>query len=160
MNKKARCIAALALAAAPLLTSAQAAAEPGLVWVDNDSFGFEACAALAELRGAENAPATLAALRESAQGQVRDAVRLAGVAVGGLQHLTLTPVEGRFACGAAESQVTFRLAAVDALSGKFWSADLTVRAQDSASDAAEVAALASDLAASFRGVVVHAAAAR
>ena len=151
--KKNRWISALALAAVHALAGAQSAADGDIVWVENESFGFEACSALNGVNGAESASATLAALRSSAAGEVREAVRLSGVAVDGPQRLTLTPVEGRFACGADDSQVTFRLAAVDSLGGKFWSADLTVRAQEAATDRAGIAALAADLAQSFRGVV-------
>lgn len=160
MMKKVRWIAALALAAVHGFGVAQASADAGIVWVDNESFGFEACSAVMGPEPSESAPATLEALRGSALGEVKEAVRLSGITLGGLQQLTLTPVEGRFACGPANSQVTFRLAAVDALSGKFWSADLTVRAEERATDTQEIAALAADLAQSFRGVVFQAAALR
>lgn len=155
--KKSRWISALALVATHAFAGAHPAADSGLVWVDNESFGFEACSALQGVTGAESAAATLSALRGSVAGDVQEALRLSGVAAGGPQHLTLTPLEGRFACGAADSQVTFRLAAVDHLSGKFWSTDLTVRVQEQATDRAEIAALAADLAQSFRGVVVRSA---
>lgn len=155
--KNIRWISALALLVAHALAGAQSSGDAGIVWVDNESFGFEACRALDGVVDAESAPATLSALRASALGEVREAVQLSGVSAGGLQHLTVTPLEGRFACGAADSQVTFRLAAVDRLSGKFWSADLTVRAQEQAADRTEIAALAADLAQSFRGVVFQSA---
>lgn len=155
--KKSRWISALALVAAHALAGAQSAADSGIVWVENESFGFEACSALQGVPGAESAAATLSALRSSAVGEVQEAVRQSGVTAGGPQHLTLTPLEGRFACGAADSQVTFRLAAVDHLSGKFWSADLIVRVQEQATDRARIAALAADLAQSLRGVVAQSA---
>ncbi|MBX3603886.1 MAG: hypothetical protein KF788_01370 [Piscinibacter sp.] len=132
----------LSLAAASLGAGAQAQPEAGVVWIENQSFGFEACAGGA----AADAVVALDTLRRQAAGQVAEAVRLAGVVPGAAQQLTMTPVEGRFACGARADEATFRIAAVDAATGKFWSADLKVRA--------EVLALADDLARSFRGVVV------
>lgn len=147
-------VSVLAVAAAHAGAGAQALNDGSLAWIENQSFGFEACAALAEARASEDAAGTLAALRGSAAGQLGEAVRLAGVPLGAAQHLTMTPVEGRFACGARASEVTFRVAAVDRSSGKFWTADLTVRADEAPADRGETVALADGLARSFRGVVL------
>lgn len=145
---------ALALAAAHVGAGAQALNDGSLVWIENQSFGFEACAALAGTRASEDAAGTLAALRGSAAGQLGEALRLAGVALGGAQHMTMTPVAGRFACGDRASEATFRVAAVVQATGRFWSADLKVRADEAAADRGETIALADGLARSFRGVVV------
>lgn len=155
--KTIRWVSLLALAAASVGAGAQALDQSSLVWVENESFGFEACAAMKAGPAGEDAPSTLAALRASAVGELGQAVRQAGVNLGGLQHMTMTPVSGSFACGAQASEVTFRIAAVDRVSGKFWSSDMKVRSTDAAPDQAAIAELADDLARSFRGVVTQSA---
>lgn len=89
-----------------VLAAASGAATAAPLWVDNESFGFEACASAV---AAPDAGATLAALRADAEAQLRRAGTLAA----GRQVL-LTPVAGRFACGAQASQMTLRVVVVDA----------------------------------------------
>lgn len=152
-----RWVSLLALAAASVGAGAQALDQSSLVWVENESFGFEACAAMKAGLSGEDASATLAALRGSAVGELGQAVRQAGVALGGLQQMTMTPVSGSFACGAKASEVTFRITAVDRVGGKLWSSDMKVLSTDAAPDQAAIAALADDIARSFRGVVTQSA---
>ena len=153
-----RWVSLFALAATTCVgAGAQALDDKALVWIENQSFGFESCAALSTVPNAEDAGATLSLLRTVAAGELTQAVRQAGVVLGGLQQLTMTPLHGSFACGARASEATFRIAAVDRTNGKFWSNDMTVRIGEAPADAAEVAELAdlaADLARAFRGVVV------
>jgi hypothetical protein len=136
---------------------AQASSDGSPLWIDNQSFGFDACAALSATPAAEDAQGTLSALRSSATGDLARAARLAGVSLDGANLMTMTPVSGSFACGDRPSQVTFRIAAVDRVSGKYWSSDLKVVGDDSATAQTAIVALADDLARSFRGVVTQAA---
>jgi hypothetical protein len=123
------------------------------VWIENQSFGFESCAALAKTPSAEDAQGTLAALRSSAVGDLNRAAQMAGVSLGSAKQLTMTPVSGSFACGASHSEVTFRVAAVDRVSGKYWSADIKMVGEDAAPTPAAVASLADSLARNLGGVV-------
>lgn len=136
---------------------AQSVNDNGPLWIENQSFGLEACAALSAVPAAEDAQGTLAALRASAAGDLSRAVRLAGVSLDGGNTLTMTPVSGSFACGARPSEVTFRIAAVDRVSGKYWSTDMKVVGEDGATAQTAIVALADDLSRSFRGVVTQAA---
>jgi hypothetical protein len=123
------------------------------VWIENQSFGFEACAALAKTPTAEDAQGTLAALRSSAIGDLNRAAQMAGVALGNAKQLSMTPVSGSFACGASHSEATFRVAAVDRVSGKYWSADIKMVGEDAAPTPATVATLADSLARNFGGAI-------
>src|SRR5512147_2436072 len=88
---------------------AQSLNDGGLLWVENQSFGLEACAALSAVPAAEDAQGTLAALRSSATGDLSRAARIAGITLDGANMVTMTPVSGSFACGARPSEVTFRI---------------------------------------------------
>jgi hypothetical protein len=136
---------------------AQASNDGSPLWIENQSFGFEACAALSATPAAEDAQGTLAALRSSATGDLSRAAGIAGVALDGANPMTMTPVSGSFACGDRPSEVTFRIAAVDRVSGKYWSSDMKVVGDDAATAQTAIAALADELARSFRGVVTQAA---
>jgi hypothetical protein len=157
IEKAGRWVSLFVLGAAATAAGAQTSNDSSPLWVENQSFGFESCAALSATPGAEDAQDTLAALRSSASGDLSRAARIAGVSLDGANHLTMTPVSGSFACGARPSEITFRLAAVDRVSGKYWSTDMKVVGDDAATSQTAIAALADDLARSLRGVVTQAA---
>jgi len=148
-----RCVSVLALAATCAVAGAQSFGTPNLVWIENESFGFDTCAAAAPTPDA--VAASMAVLRERAASDIAEALRLGGVVLGDQQFMTMTPVGGALACGARDAQVTFRVAAVDRGAGQFWSADLAVRSDAVAPDRAEMAALADHLARHFRGSAVR-----
>jgi hypothetical protein len=151
-SKMNRWMSVLALAAACTGAGAQTLGESSLVWIENESFGFEACAATAATPDA--VAASMAVLRSRAAADLAEALRQGGVALGAQQFITLTPVDGALACGARDAQVTFRVAAVDRAAGKFWSADLAVRGDAAAPDRDAMATLADNLSRHFRGTVV------
>ncbi len=145
----ARWISALVLAAA----SGAAAAAP--LWVENESFGFESCAALAKVPLSEDAPSTLAALRSSAEADLRRAAELSGLPLEQGQQVTLTPVAGSFACGARPSELKLRVAVVDA-SGSYRSTEFMVVGEESATSQTAIVALANQLTRTMRGAVAQA----
>ena len=64
---------------AVLATSAGAQSnDASPLWIENQSFGFEACPALSATPAAEDAQGTLDALRSSATGDLSRAARIAG----------------------------------------------------------------------------------
>ncbi len=142
-----------ATAIALVIASGTAAAGP--LWVDNESFGFESCAALAKVPAAEDAPSTLAALRSSAESDLRRAAELGGLALEQGQQVTLTPLAGHFACGARPSELTLRVAAVDA-SGAYRSAEFIVVGEESPTPQTSIALLANHLSRTLRGAVAQA----
>jgi hypothetical protein len=120
--KTGRAIAALALFA---LASVQApAAEPAVVWVDNEHFGFNSCSALDALPGSQDPKELMSALRERG---LADAHRIARAQGAGLGTVTLTPVSGSIRCEGASSSIVFRLASVDVASGRSWTTNLVSR---------------------------------
>ena len=145
----ARWVSAIALA----IASGTAAAAP--LWVDNESFGFEACAALAKVPSAEDAPATLSALRSSAESDLRRAAEVSGLPLEQGQQVTLTPVAGSFACGARPSELKLRVAVVDA-SGSYRSTEFMVVGEESATSQTAIVALANQLTRTMRGAVAQA----
>lgn len=145
----ARWVSAIALAVA----SGTAAAAP--LWVDNESFGFEACAALAKVPSAEDAPATLSALRSSAESDLRRAAEVSGLPLEQGQQVTLTPVAGSFACGAHPSELTLRVAVVDAAGG-YRSTEFVVVGEEPATPQTSIVALANQLSLTLRGAVAQA----
>ena len=153
-NSTARWASALVLAA--VSASAAAQATTAALWVDNESFGFESCAALADVSASEDAQGTLASLRARAEADLRQAAQLAGVSPSEGQQLTLTPVAGRFACGAQPSEVTFRVAVLDRAAGSYRSTDLVVASDESATAQTAIVALAHQLARTLRGAVAQA----
>lgn len=145
----ARWISAIVLAA----VSGAAAAAP--LWVDNESFGFESCAALAKVPAAEDAQSTLAALRSSAESDLRRAAELGGLSLEQGQQVTITPVAGNFACGARASELTLRVAVVDA-AGSYRNTEFVVVGEESATPQTAIVALASQLSRTLRGAVAQA----
>jgi hypothetical protein len=153
-NSTARWASALVLAAVSASASAQSPSVA--LWVDNESFGIESCAALSGVPAAEDASGTLSALRASAEADLRHAAQLAGVSLEDGRQLTMTPVAGRFACGAQPSEVTFRVAVVDRASGSYRATDLVVASDESATSQTAIVALAHQLSRSLRGAVAQA----
>jgi hypothetical protein len=147
-----RWTSALALAAVCAGAGAQALGEPSLVWIENESFGFDTCAGVAPT--ADAVAASMAVLRARAAADIAEALRQGSVVLAEQQFITMTPVAGAFACGAKDTEMTFRVAAVDRSAGKFWSAELAVRSDAAAPDRAEMATLADHLSRHFRGTVV------
>lgn len=153
-TRTARWASALVLAAVSATASAQSTGSA--LRVDNESFGFESCAALSKVPAVEDASGTLSALRASAEADLRHAAQLAGVSLDDGRQLTVTPVVGRFACGAQPSEVTFRVAVVDRTSGSSRSTDLVVASDESATAQTAIIALAHRLSRSLRGTVAQA----
>ncbi len=142
-------------ASAVVLAAAAASASAAPLWVDNESFGFEACAALAKVPSAEDAPATLSALRSSAESDLRRAAEVSGLPLEQGQQVTLTPVAGSFACGARPSELKLRVAVVDA-SGSYRSTEFMVVGEESATSQTAIVALANQLTRTMRGAVAQA----
>jgi hypothetical protein len=151
-SKIGRWTSMLALAAACAGAGAQALDESSLVWIENESFGFDTCASAGP--SGDEVAAAVAVLRARAAADIAEALRMGGVVLGGEQFMTMTPVAGALACGAQDTQITFRVAAVDRSVGKFWSTDMSVRSDAAAPDRAETAQLADHLARHFRGTVM------
>jgi len=109
----------LALAAAHV-----AAAEPNVVWVDNESFGFTNCASVDALPGSQDPKELMSALRERG---LADAGRMARARGFGDGTVTLTPVSGSIRCEGSTSAMVFRVASHDGASGRAWSSNLVSR---------------------------------
>ena len=109
----------LALAAAHAL-----AAEPNVVWVDNESFGFTNCSSVDALPGSQDPQELMSALRERG---LADAGRMARARGFGDSTVTLTPVSGSIRCEGSTSAVVFRVASHDGLNGRSWSSNLVSR---------------------------------
>jgi hypothetical protein len=124
--------AATALAGACIAASGATPGEGSLVWVDNESFGFEPCAGAES--SAEQAAAALAALRERAAADLERALRVHGVTLGAERQLLITPLSGALACRSVDAQITFR---VSATGPRALTIDMPVRA-----DAADATASA------------------
>ena len=115
-----------AVAAVWLIALASAAAmadEAGVVWVDNESFGFSSCAAVDALPGSEDPNTLMTALRERGLADANHLVRSRGL---GNHTVTLTPVSGSLRCGETSS-VVLRLAAFDRDNGQSWTSNLVSR---------------------------------
>lgn len=147
-----RWASATALFAVCAGAGAQSSATGSVLWVENESFGFNACATAPAAQQSDAAAAALSALRARAAADIEAALHSGGVALGGQQYMTLTPTSGTLACADVQSQVTFRVSAVDRSAGKFWSKDMLVRSDSRDTDRDAVAALGIDLAQHFRGV--------
>lgn len=125
MNRKQRTksgIAALALLA--LAATQAAAAEPGVVWVDNEHFGFTSCRTLDALPGSQDPKELMNALRERGLADANRMVRARGFGQG---TITLTPVSGSIHCEGNLSSMVFRVASFDATSGRAWTGNLVSR---------------------------------
>jgi hypothetical protein len=116
------CAAASLLALAAVHASA---AEPSVVWVDNESFGFTNCAPADALPGSQDPRELMNALRERG---LADAGRMARARGFGEGTITLTPVSGSIRCEGSTSAVVFRVASHDGgLNGRAWSSNLVSR---------------------------------
>jgi hypothetical protein len=115
------------LAATALLAFAAAhtqAADPKVVWVDNDNFGFTHCGSADALSGNQDPKQLMDALR--ARG-LADAGRMARARGLGEGTVTLTPLSGSIRCEGSGSAVVFRVASQDGISGRSWSSNLVSR---------------------------------
>jgi len=121
MLKTGRSIAASALLA---LAATQVAAEPGVVWVDNEHFGFTSCRALDALPGNQDPKDLMRALRERGLADANRMVRARGL---GQSTVTLTPVSGSIHCEGSTSSMVFRVASHDGASGLSWTSNLVSR---------------------------------
>jgi hypothetical protein len=142
----------IALAAACAGAGAQALDESSLVWIENESFGFDTCASAGP--SGDEVAAAVAVLRARAASDIAEALRIGGVVFADQQFMTMTPIAGALACGEEDTQMTFRVAAVDRSMGKFWSSDMRVRSDVAPPDSVELAQMADHLARHFRGTVV------
>ena len=145
-----------ALAGACAGANAQPFSETGFVWVENAKVRFETCSSTMTNVG-EKAVAALPALRDRAATDIDAALRQGGVAIADQQFMSFTPLSVSLACDGVDSAATFRVAAEDKVSGKFWSMDLNVRGDAAVAHRSVVSQLAEDLASSFRGVQFSAA---
>jgi hypothetical protein len=150
-----RCTAMAALAAACLGTVAAAPEASSLVWVENQSFGFEACAGTGP--SAEEAAAALSTLRARAAADIESALRARGVELGADRVVVLTPVAGALACRGVEGQVTFRVSAVDRRARSALTVEIPVRTQADAADRTVRVRLANELARHFGSTPVRSA---
>lgn len=148
--------AALTLLAASCAGALAAAPDAAnLVWVDNQSFGFEACAGVGP--SAEEAAAALSTLRSRAAADIESALRARGVDLTADRFMLLTPVNGALACQGVEGQVTFRVSAVDRRARSALTIDMAVRTKADAADRTVRVRLANELARHFGGTPVRSA---
>ena len=128
-----------AVAATPEATS--------LVWVENQSFGFESCAGTGP--SAEQAAVAMTSLRARAAADIENALRARGVELNADRFMVLTPVSGALACRGVEGQVTFRVSAVDRRAGSALTLDMPVRTEADAADRTVRVRMANELARHF-----------
>jgi hypothetical protein len=122
MHQIARVCAAASLFA---LAAAHAqVAEPKVVWVDNDNFGFTNCSSVDTLAGSQDPKELMSALRERG---LADAGRMARARGFGDGTVTLTPVSGSIRCEGSTSAVVFRVASHYGVNGRSWSSNLVSR---------------------------------
>jgi hypothetical protein len=147
---------ALAVLAA---TSAGAGAalpeESHLVWVENQSFGFDACAGAHP--SADNAVAAMGPLRARAAADIENALRARGVELNADRFVVLTPVSGALVCRGVEGQVTFRVSAVDRRARSALTIDMPVRTEADAADRTVRVRAASELARHFGSTPIRSA---
>lgn len=122
MPKTGRAVAAAALLA--LAAAHAVAAEPGVVWVDNEHFGFNTCGSPDALPGSQDPKELMSALRERGLADANRMARLRGL---GQSTVTLTPVSGSIRCEGATSSMVFRMASHDGASGRSWTSNLVSR---------------------------------
>lgn len=147
---------ALASLAAGCTGALAAAPDSGnLVWVDNHSFGFEACAGVGP--SAEESAAALAPLRARAAADIESALRARGVELNTDRFMLLTPVSGALACQGVEGQVTFRVSAVDRRARSALTIDMPVRTQADAPDRTVRVRAANELARHFGSTPIRSA---
>jgi hypothetical protein len=115
------------LAATALLVAGAAstrAADPKVVWVDNEHFGFTNCTSADVSPDIQDPKALMDALR--ARG-LADAGRMARVRGFGESTITVTPLSGSIRCEGSTSAMVFRVTSRDAISGRSWSSNLVSR---------------------------------
>ena len=149
-----RWAAVASLAAASLGATAMPDAA-NLVWVDNQSFGFEACAGSGP--SADEAAAAMAPLRARAAADIESALRARGVDLNAERFVVLTPVSGALACRGVEGQVTFRVSAVDRRARSALTIDMPVRTQADAADRTARVRAANELARHFGSTPIRSA---
>jgi hypothetical protein len=142
--KFSRCTALAWLAAACMGAVAAPSDAPSPVWVENQSFRFDACAGSGP--SAEEAAAALTTLRSRATADLENALRARGVELGAERSMLLTPVSGALACRGVEGQVLFRVSAIDRRAGSALTLDMPVRTQADAADRTLRVRMASELA--------------
>lgn len=153
-TKLSRWAAMASLVAASLGASAMPDAA-NLVWVDNQSFGFDACAGAHPT--ADDAAAAMGPLRARAAAAIENALRARGVELNADRFVLLTPVSGALACQGAEGQVTFRVSAVDRRARSALTVDMPVRTQADAADRTLRVRTASELARHFGSTPIRSA---
>jgi len=157
MNAKAtltHCTLLLALVAAAGLV--QAADDKDVVWVQNDSFGFAACSAVATGPSSEELSVTTRELNERAGADVSAVLRASGVQLAQSQFMTITPVNGALACAGKDSRVTYHVTAIDQVSGQLWASDMAVSGGSASLDRVAMNQMAGDLARHFSVAVAKA----
>ena len=150
-----RWAAMASLAAASVGAGAALPDVPNLVWVENQSFGFEACAGAGP--SADEAAAALAPLRARAAADIENALRARGVEMNADRFMLLTPVSGALACQGVEGQVTFRVSAVDRRARSALTIDMPVRTQADAPDRTVRVRAANELARHFGSTPIRSA---
>ena len=128
-----------------------------LVWVDNQSFGFDACAGAGAGPSADEATAALNALRARAAADIETALRARGVELNAERFMLLTPVSGSLACQGVEGQITFRVSAVDRRARSALTIDMPVRTQADAADRTVRVRMANELARHFGSTPIRSA---
>ena len=146
-------VASSAISCAGALAAAPDAAN--LVWVDNQSFGFEACAGVDP--SAEEAAAALTTLRSRAAADLESALRARGVDLSADRFMLLTTVSGALACQGVEGQVTFRVSAVDRRARSALTIDMPVRTKADAADRTVRVRMANELARHFGSTPIRSA---
>ena len=146
-EKLGRWTAMASLAAASQGAGAALPDVPNLVWVENQSFGFDACAGAHP--SAEEAAAALSTLRARAAADIEIALRARGVELGPDRFMLLTPVNGALTCQGVDGQVTFRVSAVDRRARSALTIDMSVRTQADAADRTARVRAANELARHF-----------
>lgn len=149
-----RWAASASLAAASFGASAMPDAA-NLVWVENQSFGFDAC--IGAHPSADNAAAAMGPLRARAATDIENALRARGVELNADRFVVLTPVSGALACRGVEGQVTFRVSAVDRRARSALTIDMPVRIEADAADRTVRVRAANELARHFGSAPIRSA---
>lgn len=147
---------ALSLVGACVGATAQTTSDEALVWVENESFEFAACASGAAAPSPEQIASTISSLRAQASNGLDELLHASGVQMNSRQFMLITPLVGKMACDGRDGQITFRATAVDQrATSRRWTTDLTVGGATSL-DRVTMSRLAGELAGQF-GVAVAAA---
>jgi hypothetical protein len=150
-----RWTALASLAAAAVGAGAALPDATSLAWVENPSFGFDACAGVHP--SANEAAAALSTLRARAAADIESALRARGVELNADRFMLLTPVGGALACQGVEGQLTLRVSAVDRRARRVLTIDMPVRTQADAADRTVRVRLANELARHFGSTPIRSA---